>query len=559
MKFMLRLKISQKLWLLTGTVIVFMTVYSVTNFWSMNNVKKNTEELYQNRMISIDRLIEADRDGYQSSISIAQALNNTNKSKPAELQKLINTCKENIDQLNTRYNKFFELYKSSGSAINSSIDNIFKENFKQVSQLSEQIIGQLQSGNFDQAESLYYGNYSKAFSDMREAMNQYTDILLKEAETDYNDTLHHIKNDRTSLLIIFFLIICLTITFSLIISNSIVLQLKKVIEVAENISNGNLKVDIKAEGNDETGMVLNAIKAMVEKLKSIIAEIMEVSDGLSQTSTALNSQSQQTSEGASEQASAAEEVSSSMEEMVSNIQQNTDNSTQTEKIALQAAKGIQGSSNATEIAVKSMHEIASKINIIGDIAFQTNILALNAAVEAARAGEHGRGFAVVAAEVRKLAEHSKVAADDIDRLSKTSVSVAEDAGNQLRQIVPEIERTAKLIQEITAASVEQNSGAEQINNAIQQLTQVIQVNASVSEQLSSNAHSMSSHAEKLKDIISFFSLETAQKQNTSFSKKTTAPMPKKTIPSSPKPATTKSKTGGFNIKLEENDDGYTRF
>jgi methyl-accepting chemotaxis protein len=213
------------------------------------------------------------------------------------------------------------------------------------------------------------------------------------------------------------------------------------------------------------------------------------------------------SQGASEQASSAEEVSSSMEEMVSNIQQNTDNAMQTEKIALQAVEAVRKGSESTTVAVKSMKDIASKVSIIGDIAYQTNILALNAAVEAARAGEYGQGFAVVAEEVRKLAERSQVAAEEIDGLTESGVAVADEAGKQLVEIVPDIEKTAKLVQEIAAASMEQNTGADQVNNAIQQLNQVIQQNAAASEEMASSSEELSSQSEQMKEVVSYFRLD----------------------------------------------------
>jgi methyl-accepting chemotaxis protein len=196
-----------------------------------------------------------------------------------------------------------------------------------------------------------------------------------------------------------------------------------------------------------------------------------------------------------------------MEEMVSNIRQNADNAQQTEKIAIKAAQDTREGGKAVTETVTAMKEIAGKISIIEEIARQTNLLALNAAIEAARAGEHGKGFAVVAAEVRKLAERSQTAAGEISQLSSSSVEVAEQAGKMLEQITPDIQRTAELVQEISAASSEQNAGADQINRAIQQLDQVIQQNASAAEEMSSTAEELSSQAQALQDNIDFFKVD----------------------------------------------------
>lgn len=222
----------------------------------------------------------------------------------------------------------------------------------------------------------------------------------------------------------------------------------------------------------------------------------------------MSSTSQQISQGANEQAASFEEVSSSMEQMAVNFEQNNENANGTEKIALKAAIEIKGGSESTNIAVSSMKNIAEKTDIISDIAFQTNILALNAAVEAARAGAHGKGFAVVAAEVRKLAERSKIAAEEIDILSNNGLEVAEKAGNKLNVIVPEIEKTAQLVQEIAAAGSEQANATEHVNCAMQRLNSVTQQNAAASEEMATSAEELSTQAEHLKQMINFFKLNT---------------------------------------------------
>jgi len=261
-----------------------------------------------------------------------------------------------------------------------------------------------------------------------------------------------------------------------------------------------------SERNDELGELVSALSAMATNLKGIVESITSGADNIVSSSNQLSSTSQQLSQGANEQASSVEEVSSSMEEMVSNIQQNTDNANQTEAIAKKALSGINDVATQAKKSLEANRIIAEKIRIINDIAFQTNILALNAAVEAARAGEHGKGFAVVAAEVRKLAERSKNAADEIVSLAQTSHELAEGAGGRMTELIPDIEKTTRLVQEISAASHEQSNGAEQINNAIQQLNDVTQQNAAASEELATNAEELAGQAQQLKDMVSYFTL-----------------------------------------------------
>ncbi len=287
--------------------------------------------------------------------------------------------------------------------------------------------------------------------------------------------------------------------------NVLIEAMNAVTRAAQEVAAGNLTISIKERSTQDE--LMRALAAMVARLAEVANNVRGASDIVASGSQQLSASAQQMSQGATEQASAAEEVSSSMEEMVSNIKQNADSARQTEQIALKAAKDAQDGGEAVVQTVNAMKEIASKISIIEEIARQTNLLALNAAIEAARAGEHGKGFAVVATEVRKLAERSQTAAGEINRLSASSVAVSERAGEMLARIVPDIRRTAELVQEINAASNEQNIGAEQINKAVQQLDLVIQQNASVAEEVASTTEEISGQAEQLQETVEFFRVE----------------------------------------------------
>lgn len=312
---------------------------------------------------------------------------------------------------------------------------------------------------------------------------------------------------RLTILIVTLITVILVMLVLRTIVNSVVVALRKGVEFSKKVAAGDLTATVDVYQKDEIGELADSLRNMVEKLKDIVENIQNGADSISGAGFEVSSASQQLSQGASEQASAAEEVSSSMEQMAANIQQNTDNAQQTEKISLTVSQGVQRVGSTSKESLESIKNIASKISIINDIAFQTNILALNAAVEAARAGEHGRGFAVVAAEVRKLAERSKIAADEIVALASKSVNITDEASELMGNLVPEIEKTSKLVQEISAASIEQNAGSEQINSAIQQLNQVTQQNAAASEELATSSEELSSQAEQLKELISFFKVD----------------------------------------------------
>jgi methyl-accepting chemotaxis protein len=286
--------------------------------------------------------------------------------------------------------------------------------------------------------------------------------------------------------------------------NLLIDAMNEITKIAQEIAGGNLVVTVRERSAEDE--LMRALAAMVEKLTEVVKEVKTAADNVASGGVQMNSSSQNLSRGATEQAASAEEVSSSMGQMVSNIKQNADNAQQTEKISLKAAQDAKHGGQAVTETVQAMKEIATKISIIEEIARQTNLLALNAAIEAARAGDHGKGFAVVATEVRKLAERSQLAAGEINKLSASSVAVAEKAGDMLTRMVPDIQRTAELVSEINAASNEQNSSAEQINKAVQQLDKIIQQNASATEEMASTSEELSSQAEQLQDTISFFQI-----------------------------------------------------
>jgi len=276
--------------------------------------------------------------------------------------------------------------------------------------------------------------------------------------------------------------------------------------VVGRVAGGDLTQSVETDSGDEIGTLFNSIGTMVEKIKGVVGDVKTAAVNVATGSQEISGSSEQMSQGTTEQAASAEEASSSIEEMNATIKQNADNSMQTEKIARKSANDALESGRAVSEAVNAMKDIAGKISIIEEIARQTNLLALNAAIEAARAGEHGKGFAVVAAEVRKLAERSQTAAAEISQLSHSSVQVAEAAGAMLAKLVPDIQKTSELVQEITASSKEQSGGADQINGAIQQLNQVIQQNAGSAEEMASMAEELSSQADQLLDTIAFFKM-----------------------------------------------------
>ncbi len=399
-------------------------------------------------------------------------------------------------------------------------------------------------------------------------MKMNLDKLVESGTSVFN--VQRSRNVRFIISVLVILIIgsgLVSFVYSKALSNS----LKRGVKFAELIASGDLTVKFDNDllvKKDEIGDLARSLNEMGNRLKQITETIIADSESIANASFEFSNTSQEIAKGANAQASSTEEVSSNMEQMAANIDQNSDNAKEAEKVALETEHGVVEGVNAAAQAMGYTNQISDKIGIIRDIAFQTNILALNAAVEAARAGEHGKGFAVVAAEVRKLAERSAVSAQEIETMASKLKQASDLANQKLNSVIPKVKNNLKLIQEISAASGEQASGAEQVNNSIQYLNQIVQQNAAASEQLSSNADEIKTLAQHLMEEILFFKVDDSKKARGfqgSFKKPSPTgimtPKPKQGVQRISAQAKSTSKPKGFGMKLDggESDKDYTSF
>jgi len=541
---MKNIKISTKLIILAVVLSGIIAFVGIMGIQNLRTVNEGMQTLYSDRVLPLEQL-KSISDAYAVSVvDVAHKARNGNLSwrkAVRELEKAEKGIELNWNAYKATKITGDELrLLKEATKLKGNAEIIFTD---LLEILSEPKTIQTQA----QLDSLVRYELYSSIDPFTEKISELTAIQLEISKQikDNSDLIYADSKSNAYFLIATGIFLGILISFFIIwgINKSIA----KLNSVLFEVSKGDLTILIDVDSKDEIGELSSSLKKMVDKLKNIVSVIIVGSENIVKASNESSNTSQQISQGANEQAASAEEVSSSIEEMVANIQQNTDNSRETERIALKTSQSIEGAGKANSDAINSMKEIAKKIGIISEIANQTNILSINAAVEAARAGQYGKGFAVVADEIRKLADRSRTAAAEIEEISKDGVLISEKSGAVMNEIIPEVIKTSRLVQEIAASSIEQNSGAEQINNAIQQLNQVIQQNAAASEELAASSEELSSQAYQLKEVINFFKVSERH-----FSNEVKVSSPTKML------AKAKNSAQGINLNLNDKED-YNAF
>lgn len=496
-------KISRRLLLGFGAVLLLLFVVAGTGYWGLDAVEQETISMLHGD----SRLAEFAALAKECTLELRRAEKDSflNIDTPNVREDYIATWRRWNEQFQTNLS---ELQKRVQSTEDKETVRRMAANAATYESGYNKVLGMIEDGRIKtpQAANTAIIEYKDAIHQFEADATQLSDEHFKSMAAK-DQVMTDFARRTTALMMI---IVVIAVMVALLTAQLIARGVSRPVQgMAEHLSElaaggGDLTRRIEVKSADEVGQMGTSLNDFLEQIEKIIMEVKGGASAISSAAQQVSSSAASLSQGTSEQAASVEETTSSLEEMSASINQNSDNSRQMEQVASKGAREAEESGKAVKQTVEAMKSITDKIEIIDEIAYQTNLLALNAAIEAARAGEHGRGFAVVATEVRKLAERSQTAAKEISGLASDSVKVAERSGKLLDELVPSIRRTADLVQEVSSASREQSSGVNQINKAMAQVDQVTQRNASSAEELSSTAEEMAGQSESLAQLMSFF-------------------------------------------------------